>query len=174
MFTNKFQTLAQLEQLTKALNRFEDGEKAYIEDEEKLYQYVAAEGIWKEITGMELQYTLYELNKTIIAALPDASEAEIEEGLEAINELDEVVNAKYYMLLCKELSYFTVLRRRKIKCEDATLAEALMSCLKPLGAIKSIEIRPEDSAAEIWMKIDDDIYCLYLFNYTTGVVDFGR
>jgi hypothetical protein len=37
MFTNKFQTLAQLEQLTKALNRFEDGEKAYIEDEEKLY-----------------------------------------------------------------------------------------------------------------------------------------
>ena len=123
---------------------------------------------------MELQYTLYELNKTIIAALPDISEEEIEEGLEAINEFDEIVSAKYYMLLCKELSYFTVLRRRKIKCEDATLAEAFMSCLKSFGTIKSIEIKPEDSAVEIWMKKDEDVFCFYLFNYTAGVVEFGR
>ena len=172
MFTNKFKTLAQLEELTKALNRFTDGEKAYVEETEKLYQYCEKNSTWNEITGAELQYSLYELNKSIIMALPDATEDDIKDGLESINEFDEKVGAKYYMLLCKEISYYTVLRRRKIKCEDATVGEATIACLRSLGTIKSIDIL--EDAVEIWVKIDDDVFCLYLFDYTNGVVDFGR
>ena len=172
MLTNKFQTLVQLEELTRTLNRFQDGEKAYVEEEQKLYQYCEKDASWKEITGTELQYTLYELNKSIIHALPDATVEEIKDGIEEINLFFEETKAKNYMLLGKEISYYTILRHRKFHCEDETLGEATIACLNSIGIIKSIE-KMEDKV-EIWVLIDNDVFCLYLFGYDNGIVEFGR
>lgn len=172
MLTNKFQTLVQLEELTRTLNRFQDGEKAYVEEEQKLYQYCEKDASWKEITGAELQYTLYELNKSIIHALPDATIEEIKNGIEEINLFFEETKAKNYMLLGKEISYYTILRHRKFHCEDETLGEATVACLNSIGIIKSIE--KMDDKVEIWVLIDDDVFCLYLFSYDNGIVEFGR
>ena len=80
----------------------------------------------------------------------------------------------YAMLLCHELRDYTIfhLYEKENKNPPAVAAKELILCLKNRGEILSIEETQDGANAwEIWLKINDEPYCYYLFNYDEGVIE---
>lgn len=117
--------------------------------------------------------TLYDMNKQIMQQigepLKDLQLASIQMKLE--DWFNWQIDG-YAMLLCHERRDYTLfhLYQKANKNPPAVAAKELMLCLKNRGEILSIE---EDSnrAWEIWLRIDDESYCYYLFNYDEGVIE---
>ncbi len=117
--------------------------------------------------------TLYDMNKQIMQQigepLKDLQLASIQMKLE--DWFNWQIDG-YAMLLCHERRDYTLfhLYQKANKNPPAVAAKELMLCLKNRGEILSIE---EDSnqAWEIWLRIDDEPYCYYLFNYDEGVIE---
>lgn len=146
------------------------GDIAHATDTEHFYRY--AESGWQDVTneiGMNLNMSLYDMNKQIVAQLPA-----LEDFSEAIAAIDtfvvDTLNT-HYMLYGKEISYFTILQRCMGYTE--TVGEAVVDCLKNVGLIKSIDLTANKDAFEIWVMIDDNATCLYLFPYDSGIVKVG-
>ena len=117
--------------------------------------------------------TLYDMNKQIMQQigepLKDLQLASIQMKLE--DWFNWQIDG-YAMLLCHERRDYTLfhLYQKANKNPPAVAAKELMLCLKNRGEILSIE---EDSnqAWEIWLRINDEPYCYYLFNYDEGVIE---
>ena len=79
---------------------------------------------------------------------------------------------KYFMLLCKELSYYTIFVRNDHS--SANLYNEFLECLD-YYKILSIEYNETNGVPEIWVKTPDgDAHCMYFFGYDNGIVPFGR
>lgn len=154
-------------------NRFEKGEVAWLTDEEKLVYYNGEK--WVEMQGSAegLSLNLYELNKTIINQLEPLSEQELAEREQLINEFDATILSDYYMLLCKDISYYTIFDREKTIFLANPLGEEVIDCVKNVGEIMSID-KTEDGNIEIWVRNNEDVMCMYLFDCKSLVVKFGR
>lgn len=78
----------------------------------------------------------------------------------------------YAMLLCHDQRDFTIfhLYEKENPNPPAVAAKELILCLKERGEILSME-ENEDKAWEIWLKIDNEPYCYYLFNYDNAVIE---
>lgn len=78
----------------------------------------------------------------------------------------------YAMLLCHERRDYTVfhLYEKQNPNPPAIAAKELINCLLNRGEILSIE-ETNDKAWEIWLRIDKEIYCYYLFNYDNAVIE---
>ena len=115
---------------------------------------------------------LYEYNKNRVNLLPILSDFKREKAIEKIKTFMCNKNNKYYMLLCNDRKDFTVftLLDGEDKSEKAAF-EMVNECLIPRGDIKDIFTTPDNSAVEIWMSIDDDIYCYYFFPYDNAIVE---
>jgi hypothetical protein len=116
-----------------------------------------------------LNMKLYDLNKQVISQLPNLTE--FNEIIENINEFSKSTNNIHYMLYGKEQSYFTVFEKEDNNTE--TLGEAIIDCLTNVGNIKTIELTEAKDAFEIWVAIDGEATCLYLFPYDSGIVKIG-
>jgi hypothetical protein len=116
-----------------------------------------------------LNMKLYDLNKQVISQLPNLTE--FNEIIENINEFSKSTNNIHYMLYGKEQSYFTVFKKEDNNTE--TLGEAIIDCLTNVGDIKTIELTEAKDAFEIWVTIDGEATCLYLFPYDSGIVKIG-
>jgi hypothetical protein len=146
---------------------FVDGTLIYEESTQKFY--VLQEGVFKPCLPPEanISMTAYELNKQIITQLPNINNEDMVRGLEEINEfIDEMKNV-YYMLLCKELSYYTVFVHTGLSGER--LCDVVVECAGNVGCVKSIE-RNEHGAIEIWVSKNEDSYAMYFFPYDGGIV----
>jgi hypothetical protein len=79
------------------------------------------------------------------------------------------------MLLCNERKDYTLFRFLHSLDDiipDTQYAGAeLILCLKNRGDIYSIANTEDGIALEIWLSIDDEIYCYYLFPYDEGVIE---
>lgn len=76
---------------------------------------------------------------------------------------------RYYMLLCRELNYYTVFQRQFTGLED--FGDVVIECLENLGNIKSIEVTEDKTAIEAWIvNSDNEAHVVYLFNYDQGVI----
>ena len=122
---------------------------------------------------------LYSINKNAVAALPPLEITE--EVLNKIDRLHERLNNVYYMLLCRDMNYYTIFYTVSNWAVFGTactkLGETVVDCLKNVGTIKSIEPVDYDNAIEIWIDTVDNeenpvTYCMYLFPYDEGVVGF--
>lgn len=117
--------------------------------------------------------TLYDMNKQIMQQigepLKDLQLASIQMKLE--DWFNWQIDG-YAMLLCHERRDYTLfhLYQKANKNPPAVAAKELILCLKNRGEILSVE---EDSnkAWEIWLRIDNESYCYYLFNYDEGVIE---
>lgn len=78
----------------------------------------------------------------------------------------------YAMLLCHERRDYTVfhLYEKQNSNPPAVAAKELINCLLNRGEILSIE-ETNDKAWEIWLRIDKEVYCYYLFNYDNAVIE---
>jgi hypothetical protein len=77
------------------------------------------------------------------------------------------------MLLCKDISYYTIFKQDFSTREFSNLGEAVITCIEEsLGNI--VTTNTEDGAIEIWFraKESDDVYCMYLFNCESMIVRY--
>lgn len=123
-----------------------------------------------------LGMSLYDVNKNFMADQPSLSQDELTASLKVIEDyvFDTYKNSTYFMLLCKELSYYTVFVRDS---ESSTniLTDEVLNCLQWIAKdILSIELNTTNNTPEIWIRTpEEEVVCMYLFNYDDGVIDFG-
>lgn len=157
-----------------ALQNHEIGEIAWVQDIEKFYIYTPDGWTqWQpnvESTESDINLSLYEVNRQIIAQMPTLKDVQLEEARltlsHYVNGLDH--NDDYYMLLCYDLRYFTMFARDQ-KYEE-NIVDAIMDCLSYIGEVKSVEESADGQAIEIWVTKDDEAYVMYFFDYGRGVV----
>lgn len=157
-----------------ALQNHEIGEIAWVQDIEKFYIYTSDGWTqWQpnvESTESDINLSLYEVNRQIIAQMPTLKDVPLEEARltlsHYVNGLDH--NDDYYMLLCYDLRYFTMFARDQ-KYEE-NIVDAIMDCLSYIGEVKSVEESADGQAIEIWVTKDDEAYVMYFFDYGRGVV----
>ena len=119
-----------------------------------------------EKSGLEVG--LYDMNKQIIAQMPDLTDWDRVEKL--FNEFHDIWNNTYYMMYGKEISYFTVFK----VVESYLFGSTAMDCIPSIGTVKAIDLTETKDAVEIWVMQDDEATCLYLFPYDMGLVQVGE
>ena len=133
--------------------------------------------IKNKINGQgNINMSLYEINKSIIAQLPAYDEAQIKKLQDKINEWKlTYFEQRFYMLLCRELNYYTLFYFDANKFNDfETLGEAVVQVLLESGfTIHEEEFSETSGQVEIWAKNDVDTYVFMLFAYDKGVVKYG-
>lgn len=113
---------------------------------------------------------LYSLNKQLVNQLPDIKD--FTESIEIINKFARKNSNKHYMLLCKDISYYTVFERLLGLTE--TIGEAVIACLNDIGtSIKSIE--EVEGAIECWVipSGKNDPIAVMFFPYDIGMYQVG-
>ena len=169
----KYNTVKNFKQLF-ALPRKEEGDIIYCEEEKRAYTY--KDGVWEPctISGEGLSLSLYDLNAQAMESLPTASEEFLNEMAEHINTYALDSQNIFFMLMCKEQSYYTVLKHTiSPSNEFSTLGEAVITLAKELGEIKDIYLNEDKTDFDIWVKVEDTMWCLHLFAYDIGVVCYG-
>ena len=93
----------------------------------------------------------------------------MEEGKNLIASLTEKTADSYFMLLCRDIQYYTVFNITEDKFLNA-FADEVIDCLHDIGAIKSIDFAL-DNSAEIWVQpVGEEPMVMYLFPYDKGVI----
>lgn len=116
--------------------------------------------------------TLYDLNKGVIQQQPDLTAEQITEKRTLVENFIRETKNKYYMLLCNDRRDFTVFTLLDGEDKSAKAAfEMVDECLIPRGIIKDIDKTVDGYAIEIWLSIDDEIYCYYFFPYDNAIVE---
>ena len=145
-------------------------EIAYLTDKDK---YVFWDGEkWMDFPEGEAEehgfaMNLYDLNKNIVSQLPvltDYTDAKI--------LLDNFNHNKIYMLLCKEISYYTIFQYDDA-CKNTKFSDVVLECANDIGQIISVDLTEDKNAIEIWVRTDDDNLCMYLFNSEQMFVYYG-
>jgi hypothetical protein len=106
----------------------------------------------------------------------DAVESQIEDLKTRINEWEnKYFEGHFYMLLCREINYYTVFQHRKpIRAEFDTLGNAVIYILLESDwTIHSDEIEEDSDHCEIWATNKEDTFAFMLFPYDEGVVTYG-
>lgn len=116
--------------------------------------------------------TLYDINKNLVSKIEDLSKEQLEEKEELISDFILETNNKYYMMLCNERKDYTVFTMTSEDDSNIIAAEILVNeCLVNRGRTKAIDITNTKDAIEIWMAIDDLMYCYYFFPYDSAIIE---
>lgn len=111
--------------------------------------------------------TVYEINKEL---MKNEKPLDYFETQRKIKEVAEYMfeKASYFMLLSNENKDYTVFDCRSTSSLDSIIRD-LKDCLGNRGTIYSIDIYGANDY-EIWIKIDDEFFVYYLFDYSWGVI----
>lgn len=116
---------------------------------------------------------LYSMNQELISHLPVYTDEDMDKAEDVVH--DWVYNghrANYYMLLCKELSYYTLFHSADNCLIVEDFIRELWDVCSYLGPIHDISVDDNDAIA-IWAEWEDTgVHCFYLFPYDKGVVEF--
>jgi hypothetical protein len=119
--------------------------------------------------------TLYDFNKQLMSQAKELRRIDFKDSLNQIKDFIKEKDNKYFMLLCKERSDYTVFVL--FKNEDFNrqiFKKELSECLINRGQILSIERTKDKQAYEIWIKIDEEAFVYYLFPYDLGVIEVKK
>lgn len=117
-----------------------------------------------------LNLSLYDLNKQVIAQLPDLTPEEIELKAGLIFEY-VAKHGNYYMLLGRDINYYTLFVRKETTAELPIIESEVIECLKYLGSIKAIDLNEDGTALELWVVLENnEAMMLLFFDYTEGVI----
>ena len=116
--------------------------------------------------------TIYDINKQIMLKETPLTEDEVNEKKALI--ANYAAESGYYMLLCNDMKYYTMFDKN---FEDGSgyfkIEDEVIECLYSLGEIYSIEPDKDNGTIEIWLKQEDEMYAMYFFDYTGGVIQCG-
>lgn len=158
--------IEQVEKLEDVLEPYA-GQSVYCAADKKYYRWDPVEG-WQEAPA-NLTLNSYELNKQIIGQLETLGKDELAEKRELIANFKRECNAQFYMLLCRDINYFTVFQVVE-KDADDILQDAVIECAKVIGQIKAIDLTEGKDAIELWMTYEEETYVAYFFPYDSGVI----
>lgn len=165
-----FKNLQTLKNYTNKYGRFQKGEMVQTIDDNKIYMYNNG---WEEVEQKVINTgtSLYDFNKQIMSQLEPFNLNQWEEAEKKITNWDEQKQATYYMLLCKELSYYTVFINDGYEFDN--FGESVRKYFEFVDG-NVVDINIEKDKIEIWLKKENDIYYFVLFNYDMGVISFKR
>lgn len=158
--------IEQVENLEDILEPYH-GQTVWCSSEDKTYRFDAVEG-WQEVPEegkTEIAMGIYDMNRQIIGQLKPLSDDELHEKSKIITQLIDETRNRFYMLLCRDINYYTVLMR--IPEAEEMMEKVVVDCAKYIGNIKAIEI--VEGAVEIWVSNEEETYAMYLFPYDGGV-----
>lgn len=152
--------------ILKSLQNHEEKELALIEDVQQVYQY--EDGEWVPYkTDQPLGVTLYEINQMAVQQMEDLTDEQIATVKTHFRNLVNSVDSIYYMLLCRDLNYYTMF---VVGNGETDLEDDVIECLNVLGRIKSVEIY--EGLIECWIvDSNDTAHVVYFFNYSEGVIE---
>ena len=151
-------------------DHLKNGEMAETSDDNKKWVYDEETLEWREHdTG--IQISLYDMNKQLIAQMPEMTDSD--KMTEIINNYkDKTDNNSHYMLLCRDINYFTLFEE-SFSSGQESFATLVLECIHDVGIIHDMMITEDDGAIEIWVKPlneEADMLVMYLFAYDAGVV----
>ena len=116
--------------------------------------------------------TKYELNKMVIEQMPEkTTNGQLKEYKEILKQFIQENKDTYYMLLCNDIHYYTVVKRVK----DQNIVEfhnLIIELLNDTGHIKYIDWTDDDhNAIECWVSNENGTFMFMLFPYDWGVVE---
>ena len=167
MDIKKFQSI-------KEMNKFSGVPGQYASVGNKIYIYVDNKERWKPFTPsgeqIELTQNAYLMAKTVAAQAPILTEEQIEKSKRLIYDfLQGYKHTKYFMLLLKELSYYTLFVSNDNN--DENMSDVIIECLSNLGHIIDINNESE-GAIEVWIKdSNEEAHIGYFFPYDQGVIE---
>ena len=160
--------------LLNSLQIHEEGELAYAVDVEKYYVYQNGSWVETEVEGapskQEMRMTVYDMNKQVIKQLPSFDETRIKDAMETLLAWKKK-DVNLYMLYGKEISYFTLFQKQMLAADN--FVSAVFKCLRNLGNDLRVFEVIDENTIEIWIGYEDDVTCMYLFNYDEGVVIYN-
>ena len=110
--------------------------------------------------------TLYELNQQALKNIPAINTQEITKAITELADYIKNSGNKYFMLLNKERSDYTIfIYEEKAK----ELAEEMIGCLTDRGELLVVE-KQDNSAYECWIRRSGLVYMYYLFPYDNAVI----
>lgn len=175
MSNNVFKSIDDLKEYTEQFSdRFTPGEIQTVSDETFMWNGTEWQKIVMDSSNSGITMTMYDLNAQIISQLPSHTEDDMKTDVEIINNFDTKISSRCYMMLCKEASYYTLFMNEKHNDNEFTdLGNAVITCACDLGQIRSVE--QLENEVEIWVydSVLQQMYCLHLFNYESGIVPFG-
>lgn len=131
----------------------------------------------KKKTGDLNAGTVYEVNKQLIQNYTPLTHLEIAGVQSKLEDWFNMIIDTYAMLLCHERRDYTVFHLyekmavgKQNPNPPGVAAQELLGCLTDRGEILAID-PTEDGAWEIWLKINDEPYCYYLFRYDDAVIE---
>ena len=138
---------------------------------------------WSDIkadTNSEVSLSAYDINKQIIGQLPALNTEEMNEKKALILDFCAETRNSYYMLLCRDINYFTLCHRTTNPTEAHNVMrypeddelifidDLVIECAQNVGVIKAIE--QVDGAIEIWITNPyGETHAMYFFPYDGGV-----
>ena len=115
--------------------------------------------------------SLYELNQSLVAQLPVYDEKKWTAAKLIIADWFKKNLDTYYMMLCKEQSYYTVFDMTRASAGGADFAYEVQDTCRYIGQVRDISIDTNGMIA-IWVDWNDNtgVHCCYLFPYGQGVI----
>jgi hypothetical protein len=148
-----------------------EGTTAYLKDEHKTLFY--HDGEWLE--NKPASMTLYELNQNVMAHMPVLTQEEILNKESIINNYVSGAN-HYYLLLCRDINYYTIFTHHDQSVDYETCGKAVLTCASSMGDILSVENDNDNDMIEIWIRTrteEKENLVMYFFNCDDFMVTFG-
>lgn len=148
----------------------EENELALCEDTQQVY--VGRDGKWEQMDAKsKLNISLYDINKSTMFQMKPINLKKRLEAVEIIKEFcGGATSDNYFMLLCRDLNYYTIFPVRNNDANSQAVGSAVLSCAEDMGQIVNVERNTDTNSIEIWIKTNDDAYCMFFFDYTKGVI----
>lgn len=117
--------------------------------------------------------TLYDLNKEAYNKVMPYTPDELKEKLEGLYEWVLYNGAKYFMLLCKERSDYTVFNfSDSIDTKyHQGITKDLRECLKNRGVVLDISYQQDSDAWEIWLRSAGESFMFMFFECNDFIIE---
>lgn len=114
----------------------------------------------------DVNMSLYEVNKSIMAK---KSPMKVNEAKNTLKEFINNIKNNYYMMLCKELSYYTLFHINNLSTEK--IEDIVIEIATDYGVFYSADVYEDH--VEIWvkMKITGECHMFMFFPYDMGVIE---
>lgn len=133
---------------------------------------------WLEFTrdtegNINTGLTQYDLNKMVVSELPSKiTNGQLKESKQILKELKEEYKNKYYMLLCNDIHYYTVLNIIDTDKDCIEFYNLVIELLQDHGVIQMIDwMNIDHDAVECWIKNEKGTFMFLLFPYDWGVIE---
>ncbi len=122
--------------------------------------------------------TVYDMNKQLVQSQEkQISKYKLGEKKKEIISFLRDNKSQYYMLLNNERRDYTIFNFDIEKSEEclAKMVNVLVDeCLTNRGEIRGLDLTEAKDAFEIWLSIEEESFCYYLFPYDIGVIEASK